>query len=130
MRVDLLPLELYDFEVILGMKWLGKYKAQIDCFAKIVTLQELDGRRAIFKGERKIIPSCIISAMRARKLIQRGCEAYLAYLKDREKGSELLADILIIKEFPNVFLEELPRLPPEREVEVSIDIIPGSAPIA
>jgi hypothetical protein len=51
-------------------------------------------------------------------------------LKDREKGSELLANILIVKEFPNVFLEELPRLPPEREVEVSIDIIPGSAPIA
>jgi hypothetical protein len=45
MRVDLLPLELYDFEVILGMKWLGKYKAQIDYFAKIVTLQGLDGRR-------------------------------------------------------------------------------------
>ena len=68
--------------------------------------------------------------MRARKLIQRGCEAYLAYLKDREKWSELLAHIPIVKKFPNVFLEELPRLPPEREVEVSIDIIPESAPIA
>jgi len=130
MRVYLLPLELYDFEVILGMDWLGKYKAQIDCFAKTVTLQGLDGRRAIFKGERKIIPNCIISAMRARKLVQRGCEAYLAYVKDREKESELLADIPIIKEFPDVFREELPGLPPEREVEVSIDIIPGSAPIA
>ena len=38
MREDLLPLELYDFEVILGMDWLSKYKAQIDCFAKTVTL--------------------------------------------------------------------------------------------
>jgi hypothetical protein len=69
MRVDLLPLELYDFEVILGMDWLGKYKAQIDCFAKTVTLQGLDGRRAIFRGERKIIPNCIISAIRARELV-------------------------------------------------------------
>jgi hypothetical protein len=68
--------------------------------------------------------------MRARKLVQRGCEAYLAYLKDREKESELLADIPIVKEFPDVFLEELPGLPPKREVEVSIDIILGSVPIA
>jgi hypothetical protein len=51
-------------------------------------------------------------------------------VKDREKESELLADIPIVKEFPDVFPEELPGLPPEREVEVSIDIIPGLAPIA
>jgi hypothetical protein len=68
--------------------------------------------------------------MRARKLVQRGCEAYLAYVKDREKENELLADIPTVKEFPDVFPEELPELPLEREVEVSIDIIPGSAPIA
>ena len=48
-------------------------------------------------------------------------------MKDREKESELLADIPIIKEFPDVFPEELSGLPPEREVEVSIDIIPRSA---
>lgn len=86
MRVDLLLLELYDFEVILGMDWLGKYKAHIDCFVKTVTLQGLDMKRAIFRGERKIIPSCIFLAMRARKLIQRGCEVYIAYMKDRERG--------------------------------------------
>jgi hypothetical protein len=81
-------------------------------------------------GERKIIPSCIISATRARKLIQRGCEMYLTYVKDREKGCELLTDIPIVKEFLDVFPKELPELPLEREVKVSIDIIIGSAPIA
>jgi hypothetical protein len=38
MRVDLLPLDLYDFEMILGMDWLVTYRAQIDCFTKTVTL--------------------------------------------------------------------------------------------
>ena len=85
-RVDLLMLELYDFEVILGMDWLSKYKAYIDCFTKTVTLQGLDRKRAIFREKTKIIPSCIILAMRARKLIQRGYEVYLAYMKDGEKG--------------------------------------------
>lgn len=88
LRVDLLLLELYDFEVILVMDWLGKYKTHKDCFAKTVTLQALDMKRAIFRGERKIIPSHIILAMRvrARKLIQRGCEVYIAYMKDGERG--------------------------------------------
>jgi hypothetical protein len=51
-------------------------------------------------------------------------------VKDREKESELLTYIPIVKEFPDVFTKELPRLPPEREVKVSIDIILGSGPIA
>ena len=51
-------------------------------------------------------------------------------MKDREKESELLADIHIVKEFPDVFLEELPRLPPKMKVKVSIDIILRPAPIA
>jgi hypothetical protein len=39
LRVDLMPLELYDFDLILGMDWLSKHKAQVDCFTKRVTIQ-------------------------------------------------------------------------------------------
>ena len=54
MRVDLLPLELYDFEVILGIDWLGMYWAQTDYFAKTLIVQRLEGRRVVFKRERGI----------------------------------------------------------------------------
>jgi hypothetical protein len=47
-----------------------------------------------------------------------------------QKGKIGLSDIPIVREFPDVFLEELPRLPLEREVEVTIDILPEVSPIA
>lgn len=50
LEVDLIPLELNDFDVILGMNWLSKHKAHIDYYTKIVTFQGLGGRRMIFRG--------------------------------------------------------------------------------
>ena len=114
MRVDLLPLDLYDFEMILGMDWLVTYTAQIDCFTKMVTLQDEGDRRVGFRGERNIIPSSIISVMTARKLLRKGCTSYLAYVVDLEKKGIELDKIPIVREFPDVFPKELPGLPPER----------------
>jgi hypothetical protein len=53
LRVDLMPLELYDFELILGMDWLSKHKAQVDCFTKTVTIQGIGDKRIVFKGKEK-----------------------------------------------------------------------------
>jgi hypothetical protein len=61
LRVDLMSLELYDFDVILGMDWLSKHKAQVDCFTKTVTIQGIGDKRVVFKGEGKVIPSCNLS---------------------------------------------------------------------
>jgi hypothetical protein len=47
-QVDLIPLELHDFDIILGMNWLSKYKALIDCYAKTVTFQTPESERIIF----------------------------------------------------------------------------------
>ena len=53
LRVDLMPLELYDFDVILGMDWLSKHKAQVDCFTKTVIIRGIGDKRVVFKGEEK-----------------------------------------------------------------------------
>jgi len=47
LRVDLMPLELYDFDVILGIDWLSKHKAQVDCFTKTVTIQGIGDKRVV-----------------------------------------------------------------------------------
>jgi len=52
MEVNLMSLELHDFDLILRMDWLNTQKAQMDCFAKMVTLQGVDEKKMIFKGER------------------------------------------------------------------------------
>jgi len=84
----------------------------------------------VFKGERKIIPSCVISVLVARKLLRKGCSAWLAHVKELEKGSIDLTSIPIVREFRDVFPEELPELPPVREIEVFIETILGVSPIA
>jgi len=120
-KVDLIPLESNNFDIILGMDWLSKHKAQIECYTKTVTFQGLWGRRMIFRGERTIILTNLISAVSNRKLLRKGCTRYLAYVLNSKNDETGLNDILIVKEFPNVFLKELPGLPPDREVKVSIN---------
>ena len=130
LKVDLLQLELHDFDVILGMDWLSMNKAQMDCFTKTVTLQGPNGKKIVFRGERNVIPNCIISAMTARKMLKKGCEAYLAYVLETKMGGIQVSNVPIVREFPDVFPDELSGVPPKREVEVTIDVLPGTSPIA
>jgi hypothetical protein len=126
LEADLIPLELSDFDIILGMNWLGKNKARLDCFTKIVTFQGAKGETMVFKGERISNFTNIISGMVARKLLKKGCTTYLAYVINSKKGKIGLSDIPFVREFLDVF----PGLPPEKEVEVTIDILPEVSPIA
>ena len=72
--------------------------------------------------------SNVILAMQARRLLRKGCEAFLVMVLDSKRGQIELENILVVKDFPDVFPEELPGIPPIREVELSIEILPGTAP--
>ena len=77
-EVDMIPLELYDFDIILGIDWLSKYKALINCYTKTVTFQIFEGRRMFFKGEKVPNPINLVSIVTARKLLGKRCMGYLA----------------------------------------------------
>ncbi|XP_021595194.1 uncharacterized protein LOC110602075 [Manihot esculenta] len=68
--------------------------------------------------------------MTTRKMLQKGCQAYLAYVMDSSLKGPKLKDILVVSEFSYVFPEELSGLPPDRETEFFIDLNPGTAPIS
>jgi hypothetical protein len=63
-------------------------------------------------------------------LLRKGCKGFLAYVLKSEETMLKTANISIVKEFPDVFLEDLHGLPPEREVEFTIDLVPGTGPIS
>jgi len=84
----------------------------------------------IFEEERILKSIALISVVTAQKLLRKGCMVYLTYILNSDDEGPRLKDIPVVKEFPDVFPEELPRLPPEREVEVSIDTFPRVPPIA
>ena len=63
-------------------------------------------------------------------MIQEGCTAYLAHVIDSSQSVKELNDIPAVSEFPDVFPEELPGLPPDWEIEFTIEVAPGIAPIS
>ena len=79
------------------------------------------------KNEKKVQ---IISAFKTTKLLRRGCQGFLATVMVKNETELKLEDIAVVKEYPDVFPEELPGLPPDREIEFSIDLLPGSGPIS
>ena len=84
----------------------------------------------IFRGIRREIALSLINAMTASKMLRNGCQGYLAFLVDRRQEGTRLEDIPIVKEFPNVFPDDILGLPPDKEVEFTIDLISGTEPIS
>ena len=91
-----------------------------------MTLRTPNEDEVTFIGERSNYLSNVISAATARKMVRKGCEAYLVYVIDTVKARPSVFDIPTVSDFPNVFPEELPGLPPQREIEFAIDIVPGA----
>ena len=109
---DLIELSFKEFDVILGMDWLSQHRAIVDCRMKRVTLRTPNDDEVIFIGERSNHLSNVISAAIGRKMVRKGCEAYLAYVIDMVKARPSVSDIPTVIDFPDVFPEELPGLPP------------------
>ena len=72
----------------------------------------------------------LVSALRAHKLLGKGCEGFLCHAIKTESAGPSLEDIPVVREFPDVFPDEIPGLPPLREVEFCIDLTPGATPIS
>ena len=82
-----------------------------------------------FKGSRMHALPRVISSLRAKRLLRKGCQGYLAHVVDTRKEILKLDDIPIVREFLDVFLEDLPGIPIDREIEFSIDLLLGTSPI-
>ncbi|GJT55405.1 reverse transcriptase domain-containing protein [Tanacetum coccineum] len=98
------PTENRGFDVVIGMDWLSKYHARIICDEKVFHIP-IDGKTLIIRDDR-------------------------TQVMEKKSNEKRLEDIPVVREFPEVFLEDLPGLPLVRQVEFQIDLIPGAAPVA
>ncbi len=113
---DLLALHrLGEFDVVLGMDWLMRYHATIDCESRIVLFRESVQEEFVFRGCRSSLFAMTIFSTRAKQLIRSACVAYLATVMDRSGETLRIEDISTVQEFADVFLAELPRMPPDRD---------------
>nr|GEV44221.1 putative reverse transcriptase domain-containing protein [Tanacetum cinerariifolium] len=100
-EIDLMQIKLDSFDVVVSMDWLSKYHARIICDEKVVHIP-LDDKTLIIQAQ----------------------------VMEKKSADKRLEDIPVVREFPDVFPEDLPGLPPVRQVEFQIDLIPGAAPVA
>jgi hypothetical protein len=81
LRVNLIPLEIHDFNVILGINWLSTYHANIHCHTKMVSFRTPNGKKKVeFKGERNKVYEGLLSILAARKLVRKGVKFTLFML--------------------------------------------------
>ncbi|KAG7593905.1 hypothetical protein ISN45_Aa01g026930 [Arabidopsis thaliana x Arabidopsis arenosa] len=129
MPTDLIIVKLKKHDVILGMDWLGKYKAHIDCHRGRIQFEREEGMLK-FQGIRTTSGSLVISAIQAERMLEKGCEAYIATITTNEVGANAeLRDIPIANEFTDVF-EAVRGLPPDRSDPFTIELEPGTTPIS
>ena len=114
----------------MGLDWLSKHRAIVDCGQKTVVLRCFDQTEVIVQGIGSSVMSNVISAMQARRLMRKGCETFLVVILDSKRGQVDVEKIPVVREFPDVFPEELPGIPLEREVDLAIEIVPGTVPMS
>ncbi|GJW97996.1 putative reverse transcriptase domain-containing protein [Tanacetum coccineum] len=115
-NIDLMPVELGSFDVIIGMDWLRRCHAVIVCDEKLVQVPYGNETLTFWGNESS-------NGRESRLIISAKKE------EDKSEGKQI-KDVLIVRDFPEVFPEDLPGLPPARPVEFQIDLIPGAAPVA
>ncbi|XP_035837010.1 uncharacterized protein LOC110893395 [Helianthus annuus] len=115
--IDLLPVTLGSFDVVVGMDWLSKHQAEILCKEKVVCIPLPSGEFLSVQGHHNGVMVGIISAMQAQKCLRKGYPAILALVTDTPSKDRKIEDLPVGLEFSDVFPEELPGLPPYRQVD-------------
>ena len=128
--VDLVILEMVDFDVILGLTWLSPNFAILDCNAKTVTLAKPRTDPLVWEGDYTSNLVRIFSFLRAKKMVSKGCLELLAHLRDDTTQVPPIESVSIVREFLDVFPADLTGMPPDRDIDFCIDLEPGTRPIS
>ena len=128
--MDLIELDIGNFDLLLGMDWLYLFYASIDCRTRVVKFQFPD--EPSFKWSRSSVSpkSHFISFLKARNLISKGCIYHLVRVKDTRSEAPTIPSVKIVNKFPDVLFEDLPGLPIDVEIEFGIDLLPDTHPIS
>jgi hypothetical protein len=107
-KTDLILLNLEGMDILLGMDWMTRHQVSLDISFRAVEIDSPDYRATVlYLPQRECINSCVYAI----------------------EGIKL-EDIPIVCEYPNVFPDDLPRMPPDRDIEFIIELQPGTAPIS
>ena len=117
--IDLVCFPLRGLDVILGMNWLEHNYVHINCYNKSVRL-----------STPKEEEDSLLSARHLRQLMQEEAQMFSLMMSLSVENQAIIEELQVVREFPKVFPDEISDVPPEREVEFSIDLVPGTRPVS
>ncbi|KAJ9545141.1 hypothetical protein OSB04_024848 [Centaurea solstitialis] len=112
--IDLIPIKIGSFDIIVGMDWMSNHRATICCAEKIVMFALPDGGVLEVHGDKPRKDIKIVSYMKMRSHLRKECVAFMAHVVDKKAKEKQIQDIPVVREFP----------------EFHIDLVPGAGPIA
>ncbi|KAI3821421.1 hypothetical protein L1987_08989 [Smallanthus sonchifolius] len=128
--INLVPMPLGSFDIIIGMDWLSNHHAEVICFEKCIRIPLPSGETLRVFGEKPCKGLKLMSCTTAQKYLRKKYIAFLAHIVQKDVKEKSIQDIPIIRDFPEVFPKDLSGLPPVRQVEFRIDLLPGANPVA
>ena len=121
---DVILIDMIQYDVILGMNWLAQNNAKILCREGRVILSRPGLPKMEYRLSKPVLQKRLISALKVQKYLRKGCVAFLLSLSVEKSNNQPLESLEVVREFSEVFPEELSGLPPLREVEFEIQFLP------
>jgi hypothetical protein len=129
-REDLNFLPLGSYDCLIRMDWLDQNHTIIDFHKKEFTCLDEEGTLKKLQGILRAVTIREISAFQMKKCYRKGCQIFATHMEETPKDKvPNLEDYAVLEEFEDVF-KEVPGLPPKRDIDFSINLIPGAAPVS
>jgi hypothetical protein len=112
-NLNILPLGTYD--MIIGMDWLEQHKAVLDCYTKLLKYKDDFGTTRTTQGILKPVSVRQVSAMQLKKCMRKGCQVYAIQVTNllEKEDKPKLEDFVVLCDFRDMFVDEIPELPPQ-----------------
>jgi hypothetical protein len=125
--IDLNIIPLGSCDILIGMDWLDKHHVVLYCHNKTFTCLDGNGKKSTVKGVPRPISRRDISPLQLKRCFRKGCQLYAAHVEELDNTKATSLEVFsILQEFEDVF-QEIPGLPPRREIYFSIDLVPRVA---
>ncbi|XP_070011111.1 uncharacterized protein [Nicotiana sylvestris] len=121
---------MVDFDNVLGMDWLSRHYAILDCHVKTMTLAMPGVPHIEWRGTLDHTLSRVISFLKSPHMVNKGCDTYLAHVRDVSIDTPSVESVPVVRDFPNVFPADLPSMPPDRDIDFGIYLLPGTQSIS
>lgn len=131
LKADLYLLDMKDFDVILGMDWLGSNHATIRCFEKEVIFQKPGEEEFWFCAIWVKFLPWLVSVIKTEKMLKkRSCQEFLVSIHGTQHSKLSIGNVPIVRDFIDVFTNDLLGVPPDRQLEFTIDLVLRASPIS